>query len=91
MNYKTNDGGDVAVSDGKGNIRYIPRHLAENSNLMRTRELTPILAPVPFEYEADKSENLLEAESENAPIGESNNAPATPKKRGPKPKDKIVG
>ncbi len=51
MNYKTNEQGDVAVRDSKGNLKYISKKLAMDSQLMKAMHFEIVEAPIAFEVE----------------------------------------
>lgn len=42
MNYQTNEGGEVKVHDEKGNVRFLPKHLAEDEWLLKRQGLTVV-------------------------------------------------
>lgn len=56
MNYKTNEQGDVAVRDSKGNLKYISKKLAMDSQLMKAMHFEVVEAPIAFEVEGKASD-----------------------------------
>ena len=48
MAYVTNEDGDVKVRDAKGISKFIPKHLAEDKQLMNTMHFEIVEAPIPF-------------------------------------------
>ena len=48
MAYVTNEDGEVKVRDAKGISKFIPKHLAEDRQLMNTMHFEIVEAPIPF-------------------------------------------
>lgn len=52
MNYVTNESGDIKVQDANGNIKWLPKIIAENKFIMEGKGLT--ISPAPVKFEATK-------------------------------------
>ena len=84
MEYLKDKDGQIKVTDGKGNFKFLPPHIALNKRRQAALGFEPVEAPKKFDpipsIEVDEIETV-EQENENTDVAET-----APAKRGRKPK-----